>query len=73
MIIHVKVIAGSRTKFVEKQVDGSYKIHLLAAPEKGKANEALLSLLADFFNCPKSQIKILSGEKARHKRVEIIE
>ncbi|MDA5192641.1 DUF167 domain-containing protein [Govanella unica] len=45
------------------------KIRLTAAPEDGKANQALLRLLARMFRIPKSSLDILSGESARSKRV----
>lgn len=53
--------------------DGS--VHLKArvrvAPEDGKANAALVALLAASFDVPKSAVRIASGATARLKRVEI--
>jgi uncharacterized protein (TIGR00251 family) len=42
-----------------------------APPDKGKANEALVSLLAKAFGVPKSHVAIVSGETSRLKILEI--
>jgi Uncharacterized conserved protein len=57
----------------EAASDGSehLKARVRAVPENGKANTALVALLADKFGVPKSAISIVSGATARLKRVEI--
>jgi uncharacterized protein (TIGR00251 family) len=47
------------------------KARVTAAPENGKANKALIALLADTFRLPKSTISIISGETARKKILRI--
>ena len=42
-----------------------------ALPEDGRANKALIELLAKKFNCAKSAVRIVSGETSRLKRIEI--
>jgi len=42
-------------------------------PREGRANQALIKLLAEHFGVPKSQVRILSGFRNRNKVVEIIE
>jgi len=46
------------------------KVRVTAPPEDGKANNALLGLLAKEFRIAKSAIRIVSGEKARSKLIE---
>jgi uncharacterized protein YggU (UPF0235/DUF167 family) len=57
----------------EAASDGSehLKARVRAVPEDGKANTALVALLADRFGVPKSTIRIVAGATARLKRVEI--
>jgi uncharacterized protein YggU (UPF0235/DUF167 family) len=43
------------------------KARVTAVPEGGKANKALILLLADTLQLPKSSISIVSGETARKK------
>jgi uncharacterized protein (TIGR00251 family) len=52
-------------------LDGALKIRLRAPAVENRANEALVTLLADLLKRPKSAVRILSGEHGRNKRVEI--
>ena len=47
------------------------KARVRAAPENGKANTALIALLADTLDVPKSAVKIASGTTGRLKRIKI--
>jgi len=46
-------------------------VKVTAPPEKGKANEAVIELLADFFDAPKNSISIVGGKSTRMKIVDI--
>jgi uncharacterized protein len=46
-------------------------VRLNAVPEKGEANEELISFLAKTWKIPKSSISIHSGETSRHKKILI--
>lgn len=54
-------------------VDGNpvLKVMVTTPPEKGKANKALIALLAKEWSIAKSQITITSGETSRNKVVKI--
>lgn len=47
------------------------RVYTTVAPEKGKANGAVVDLLSDYFDVPKSKIKILKGLTGRDKIVTI--
>ena len=47
------------------------KARVRAVPEDGKANAALVALLAASLDVPKSAVRIASGASGRLKRVEI--
>ncbi|MFO1012946.1 MAG: DUF167 family protein [Caulobacteraceae bacterium] len=47
------------------------KIKVAAAPVDGAANAALIALLAKTLRVPKSAVRLLAGETARIKRLEI--
>jgi hypothetical protein len=70
MQINVKVITKSKQNKIKQEKEG-LKIYLTAVPEKGKANELLLKLLADYYKINKSRIKIIKGEKSKNKIVKI--
>ena len=72
MRIYIKVIPKSSQRKVEKMDDGTYKVWVTVVPEKGKANQEVVKLLAKYFQVSKSQITILSGKTAKVKLVEIL-
>ena len=47
------------------------KARVRAVPEDGKANAALIELLAETLSVPKSAVRIAAGGSARLKRIEI--
>ena len=51
--------------------DGALVVRLTAAPVDGAANEELITLLAKALRIPKRDVTIVSGERARSKRVRI--
>ena len=72
LTLSINVRPGASKNSVKRILpDGTVVIAIAAAPEKGKANEALLRFLAEEFSVPKSHIEILSGETGRKKRVKI--
>ena len=46
-------------------------VRLAAAPVDGAANDALVALLADTFECPRRDVSLVSGRHSRNKRVTI--
>ena len=66
--------AGSdRIEGRELRADGEAVLRLRVAvvPDKGKANAAAVALLAKALGVPKSAIRLVAGETARSKVVEI--
>jgi uncharacterized protein (TIGR00251 family) len=72
MIIQVKVKPNSRTEEVSQESD-SFTVKVKEPPREGKANQAVIRLLAQHFGVPKSQVRILSGSKSKSKVVEVVE
>ena len=74
MDIRVKVIPkSSKTELAGYMPDGTWKVKLAVAPEKGKANRALVEFLAGRFGVAKSRIRIVSGETSQWKRIHVDE
>jgi len=70
--LSVKVIPkSSRNEIVGLLEDGSLKLKITAAPEKGKANAAICAFLADEFGIPKRNVQIVRGETSSLKQVLI--
>ena len=71
MTIFVKVKAGSRKDNVEKIDENHYEVMTKEAPEKGRANAAVIKLLADYFNVSSWQVSISAGHTSKAKIVKI--
>ncbi len=69
-IINVSVKPRAKQNKVEKLSDVSYKIWVTAPAEKGKANQAVIALLAKELKLKKSQISIIAGFKNKEKIIK---
>jgi uncharacterized protein len=67
----VKVVPGASQDKIVGFLGQALKIRLHAPPEKGKANQSLIALLATHLNLPATNINICSGHTSRTKVVEI--
>jgi hypothetical protein len=45
------------------------KIKVSAPPNENKANKKLILFLSNFFNIPKSNVELISGDKSRLKKI----
>ena len=65
--------SANRIRGIEKQADGAFvlKAAVTAAPEGGKANAALLKLLARAWKLPKTSLSVVSGATSRRKVVHV--
>lgn len=74
MRITVQVKPGSKKgPLVETQADGTLIVFLQERAVDGAANEGLIRLLAQHFDCRKSDITIEAGFTSRIKRVSVPE
>ena len=71
MRVEVKVIPKSSRSLVKEEEEGRLKVYITAAPEKGKANKALIDLLASYFSVKKKYVRIIQGKHAPLKVIEI--
>ena len=72
MKIQVKVKPNSKTEEVSQEGD-SFIVKVKEPPKEGKANQAVIKLLAEYFCVPQSQVRILSGFRSRNKVIEVTE
>lgn len=67
----VKVIPGSSRNALAGWYGDDMKIRVTAAPEKGKANDAVLKLLATILKLPLSALAVTSGLTSAHKTISV--
>ena len=71
VMLIVRVLPRASRNQVAGVEQGAIKIKLTAPPVEGAANAALIEFVADWLGVRKSAVSIVSGEKARHKRVQV--
>ncbi len=72
LILHVHVQPRAAQNRLVGRHGGSLKIALSAPPVANAANTALLLFLAALLRIPRSSLTLLSGDKSREKRVQIL-
>jgi uncharacterized protein (TIGR00251 family) len=70
-ILQVKVKPNSRESLLAQQADGSWLARVKSPPVDGKANAAVIELIAAHFGVRKVQVTIKSGTSGRLKLVQI--
>lgn len=69
--IKLHVHPGAKRNGISGFFGDSIKFDLQTPPVDGKANAALLKILAKMLKCSKSSIDLVSGESSRDKILEI--
>ncbi len=69
VLIGVKVVPGASRDRIVGVLDGALKIAVAAPPEKGKANKAVIALLARALGVRRNQLAVVRGETTPHKTI----
>lgn len=69
--LKLKVIPSSSRNAVTGWLEDALKIQVTAAPERGKANKAVIALLRKSLGLPRNAVRVLQGETSQTKVVEI--
>jgi len=70
MKIRVKVVPNSKVEGVIKEGDG-FLVRVKEPAKEGKANRAVIKLMAEHFEVSQRQVIILSGFRSRSKIIEV--
>jgi uncharacterized protein (TIGR00251 family) len=68
-ILPVRVTPKSSRTGILGVREGALRLAVAAPPEKGKANQAVIKLLAARLAIPRSRFILLAGETSRAKRI----
>ena len=71
MVLDIRVIPRAPRTRIDGTRGGAILIRLAAPPVDGAANDALVAFLSEALALPRRNIRVVSGEKSRDKRVEI--
>jgi len=69
--LRVRVSPGARSNAVLGRHGEGWKVRVTATPEGGKANDAVLRLLAERLDLPGKSLARVSGPSSRDKIVEL--
>jgi uncharacterized protein (TIGR00251 family) len=71
VILSVRVVPRASKSEIVSLEGETLKVRVAAPPVKGKANKELIKLLADTLGVRNDQVEIISGQRARRKRVRV--
>src|SRR5829696_6737428 len=69
--VRLRVSPGATRAGVVGRHGEGWKVRVTAAPEGGRANEAVVRLLAETLSIPRAAVTLVSGQGARDKIVEL--
>ena len=69
VVLEVYVVPRAPCDSVEELRNGRLLLRVKAAPEKGRANEAVLELIANYLDMAPSNLRILRGNSSRRKSI----
>jgi uncharacterized protein (TIGR00251 family) len=70
-VMRIRVKPGARADSVVGLHGGALKIAVTARPERGRANDAVVSAIAELLGLPRTSVVIDSGHTSRNKTVRI--
>jgi len=69
--IRLRVKPGGRVDRLIGPHDGALKLEVRAAPERGRANDAVVRLLADRLGLSRSDLDVIAGRSSQDKTVSV--
>ncbi len=70
-IFNIRVIPRAKQNSITVDDNGTIRVHTTTAPTDGRANDAVIRMLAEYWKIPRSQIRIIRGQTSHNKVVEI--
>lgn len=67
-VVPVRAQPGARRAGVQGEQAGALKVSVMAPPEDGRANKALIEELRKALGVKRSQVELLGGQTSRDKR-----
>ena len=69
--LRLRVVPGAARSGVTGRHGEAWKLRVAQAPERGKANSAVLDLLSEALRVPRKQLELVRGDTARDKVVTV--
>ena len=69
--LRLRVVPGARRPGIVGRYGDAWKLRVSAPAEDGRANDALLTLLADTLDIPRRDLELTAGQSSRDKIVAL--
>jgi uncharacterized protein len=70
--LRLRVVPGASRPGVVGRHGDAWKVRVTAPPEGGKANDAVLTLVADALRVPRRDLELASGQASRDKVIRLV-
>lgn len=71
IVIPIKAQAGARRNGISGEFAGSLRVSVTQAPEKGKANGAIIDVIAEQLKLRRNQIELIAGQTSPQKKFRV--
>jgi uncharacterized protein (TIGR00251 family) len=71
VVVSIKLQPRASVNEIGEALGNELRIKVTAPPVDAAANEALVRLLAETLDCPRSQVELLRGQTSRHKLIKV--
>ena len=68
-VLALRVQPGARKAGIKGEQAGALKLAVTAPPEDGRANAAVIELLAELLAIKRKQLELIAGQTSRDKKV----
>jgi uncharacterized protein len=68
-VLTLRVQPGARKAMIKGEQAGALKVAVTAPPEDGRANAAVIELLAEVLDLKRKQLELVAGHTSRDKKV----
>ncbi len=69
--VRLRISPGARRSGIVGRHGDAWKVRVTALPEDGRANDAVVRLVADELDLPRASVSLVSGRSGRDKIVEL--
>lgn len=69
--LRFRIAPGAQASVVVGRHGSAWKLRVAAPPERGRANDAVVGLLAEALGLTRPAVRVVSGAAARDKIVEV--
>ena len=71
VLLAIKLQPRASKNEILDALGGELRIKVTAPPVDAAANEALVRLLAEVLDCPRSKVELIRGHTSRHKTIKL--